>query len=215
MAKTFVGDLSPSWEDMSEYVVHFTKASAKRTPYDNSPSILWKGKLEARNRFGVGKNFLSSPKCVCFSEIPLHKISRLADKQGPYGIGFKKEFLVKHDGGPILYAYKNTKHAVAMQKMVDEAQNDPTHPIWKVAPFVDIPGVYKSKYFFEWEREWRLIGDLKFDTNHPAFLIIPDELHGKARAFFDDAESENLGLNYKCKFIDPYWHREKISEVLA
>ena len=163
----------------------------------------------------MGKNFQASPKCVCFSEIPLHHIGRLADRRGSYGIGFKKEFLVKHDGGPILYAYKNTKHAVAMQNLVKAAQNDPTHPIWKVAPFVDIPGMYKGEYFFEWEREWRLIGDLKFDTNHPAFLIIPDDLHAMARVFFDDAERENLGPNYECKFIDPYWDREKISEVLA
>lgn len=215
METKLVGDLSPKWEDMSEYVVHFTKETAEGTPYENSLSILGKGNLEARNRFGTGRKFEPSPKCVCFSEVPLNHISRLAEKRGPYGIGFKKEFLVKNGGGPILYAYKNTKHAVAMQKMVEEAQDDPTHPIWKVAPFVDMPGMYKGSYFFEWEREWRLIGDLKFNTNDPAFLIIPGALHAKARWFFDDAEEENLGPNYECKFIDPYWDSEKIAAVLA
>ena len=89
MTKKLVGDLGPTWEDMSDYVVHFTKDSHNSTPYVNSLSILGQGKLEARNRFGVGKNFQSSPKCVCFSEIPLHHIDRLAKRRGSYGIGFK------------------------------------------------------------------------------------------------------------------------------
>jgi Putative abortive phage resistance protein AbiGi, antitoxin len=215
MTKKLVGNNSPDWEDMSDYVVHFTKASENRTAYENSLSILGQRKLEARNRFGVGREFQSSPECVCLSEIPLHHLGRLAIKRGSYGIGFKKEFVVQRDGGPILYAYKGTEHAKAMKKLVAEHQSDPTHSIWRVAPFVDVPGVYNSEYCFEWEREWRLTGDLEFEVNDPAFLIIPDDLHKNAREFFDVAEAENVGPNYQCKFIDPYWDKEKIAEVLT
>lgn len=215
MTKKVVGKNSPMWDDMSDYVVHFTKASSNRTPYENSLSILAQRKLEAQNSFGVGREFQSSPKCICLSEIPLHNIGRLADKRGSYGIGFKKEFVVQRDGGPILYAYKGTEHAKGMKKLVTEQKSDPTHPIWRVAPFVDVPGVYKSEYFFEWEREWRLIGDLEFEVKDPAFLIIPEDLHENAREFFDVAETENIGPNYQCVFIDPYWDKEKIAEVLT
>ena len=48
---------NPNWEDMSPSVVHFAKASPNgRSEYDNSLSVLHNRRLEARNRFGMGKN---------------------------------------------------------------------------------------------------------------------------------------------------------------
>lgn len=44
-----------------------------------------------------------------------------------------------------------------------------------------------------------------FKETDPAFLIIPEDLHAAVRGIFDDAERENVGPNYKCPFIDPYW----------
>ena len=41
-----------------------------------------------------------------------------------------------------------------------------------------------------------------------------EDLHAAARGFFDDAERENVGPNYKCPFIDPYWGLEKIKSSL-
>lgn len=55
---------------------------------------------------------------------------------------------------------------------------------------------------------------ISISRRHPAFLIIPENLHGAARSFFDDAERENLGPNYKCPFIDPYWGLDKIKRIL-
>ena len=200
---------------MSPFVVHFTKKSAKSSEYDNSISILASRNLQAQNRFGMGKNYGESPPCVCFSEVPLHQLKRLADKRGSYGIVFRKEFIVARDGGPILYAYQDTPHAMAMRALIDDAVGKPDDPIWRVAPFVDQPGQYgSSSYFFEWEREWRHPGNLQFNEDDPAFLIIPDDLHEAALDFFDNAEREQLGPNYKCPFIDPYWNLEKIKTIL-
>tara|TARA_R110000868_G_scaffold10357_2_gene51035 strand:+ start:3748 stop:4398 length:651 start_codon:yes stop_codon:yes gene_type:complete len=210
-----VGKLDPDWEDMSPFVVHFTKAYGGNDEYFNALSILGSQCIQARNRFGAGKTIDASPKSVCFSEIPLHLLKRLADKRGPYGIGFKKQFIVERSGGPILYAYKDTPHANAFRKLVTDAAAHPDHPIWDIAPFVDIPGSYgPSTYFFEWEREWRHVGDLKFELGDPAFLIIPEHLHEAAGAFFDHAEAKNVGPNYQCPFIDPYWDLNEISEKL-
>ena len=200
---------------MSPFVVHFTKKSAKSSEYDNSISILASRNLQAQNRFGLGKNYGESPPCVCFSEVPLHQLKRLADKRGSYGIVFRKEFIVARDGGPILYAYQDTPHAMAMRALIDDAVGKPDDPIWRVAPFVDQPGQYgSSSYFFEWEREWRHPGNLQFNEDDPAFLIIPEDLHEAALDFFDNAEREQLGPNYKCPFIDPYWNLEKIKTIL-
>lgn len=111
--------------------------------------------------------------------------------------------------------HQDTPHAKAMRTLIDDAVGHPDHPIWRVAPFVDQPGQYgSSSYFFEWEREWRHVGNLHFDETDPAFLIIPEVLHEAARDFFDNAEREQLGPNYKRPFIDPYWGLEKIKGIL-
>ena len=215
MVQKLIGPTHPNWEDMSPFVVHFTKKSDTGSEYDNSISILASRRLEARNRFGIGKKHKESSSCVCFSEVPLHQLKRLADKRGPYGIVFRKEFIVARDGGPILYAYQDTPHALALLALIDGAVGKPDDPIWRVAPFVDQPGQYgSSSYFFEWEREWRHPGDLHFDEADPAILIIPEDLHEAARDFFDNAEREQLGPNYKCPFVDPYWGLEKIKSIL-
>jgi hypothetical protein len=200
---------------MSKYVVHFTKEMDGKSAYEAALSILHARRIEARNAFGAGRTLPAARKSVCFSEIPLHQLKRLADVRGPYGIGFRKELLVARGGGPILYAYKDTDHAKAVNSMVAAAANQPGHPIWSIAPFIDLPGVYgHTEYLFEWEREWRAVGDFSFTPEDAAFLIIPENLHEAARAFFDDAEQANIGPNYKCKFIDPYWNDETVSSVM-
>ena len=210
-----IGPIDPAWNDMSKYVVHFTKEGDGQTTYTRSLSMLHARRIEARNAFGAGRHLPPAKKSVCFSEVPLHHLKRIADERGEYGIGFRKEFLVAQGGGPILYAYKDTAQAKAIRSMVHAAQGEPDDPVWDLAPFVDLPGVYgKSTYLFEFEREWRKVGHLAFDASDPAFLIIPESLHGAARGFFDHAEAEHVGPNYKCPFIDAYWSEEKISQVL-
>lgn len=211
-----IGNIAPEWKDMSKYVVHFSTESADGcSAYDNAISILYERNIEARHAFGAGRLLPPALKSVCFSEIPLHLLRRLADKRGPHGIGFRKDFLVERGGGPILYAYKDTEHAKAIDTMVSGAIHDPSNPVWKLAPFIDLPGIYNSsKYFFEWEREWRVVEDFSFEPSDVAFLIIPEDLHDVARNFFDGAERDNIGPNYKCKFVDPYWEDDQIQNVL-
>jgi hypothetical protein len=37
------------------------------------------------------------------------------------------------------------------------------------------------------------------------FLIIPEQLHVKAKDFFENARVENIGPSYNCPFIDAHW----------
>ncbi len=88
--------------------------------------------------------------------------------------------------------------------------------VWAITPFVDAPGDYaNSTYRFEWEREWRHVGDLCFSVSHPAFLLMPEHLHGAARCFFNEARAENTGPCYDCPFLDPYWDHDRIVATLA
>ncbi|KQN24732.1 hypothetical protein ASE88_16835 [Sphingomonas sp. Leaf38] len=200
---------------MSRYVVHFAKEGVSGTAYDNAISILYQRRIAAANAFGAGRKLAPARRSVCFSEVPLHHLKRLADVRGPHGIGFRKEFIVERGGGPILYAYKETSQAQAINEMVQAAAHDPNSPVWRVAPFVDLPGTYgSSTYLYEWEREWRHVGNLDFLVTDPTFLIIPESHHEAARDFFHSAKIENIGPSYECPFIDPYWGEERIVAAL-
>ena len=205
---------SSSWTDMSDYVVHFTKDYDDQDAYHNMLNILGKRVISARNRFGFSRKKAPEPlsqKVVCFSEIPLHLLGRLADKRSEYGIVFRKNLVTKRNGNPILYAYKDQPLVRAIKKLVTMAGNDTKNPIWKVTPFIDAPGTYANgSYYFEWEREWRKVGDFTFKTDEVAFLIIPEHLHIKAKDFFENARIENIGPSYDCPFIDAHWTWEKI-----
>lgn len=213
---TVIGAIDPAWKDMSKYVVHFAKANPPRSAYDNAIAILYQRRIIAKNAFGAGRHLAHAKKSVCFSEVPLHHLKRLADVRGPHGIGFRKEYIVERGGGPILYAYKDTPQAMAVNALVHGATNEPASPAWDVAPFVDLPGTYgKSSYLYEWEREWRHVGDLGFTESDPAFLIIPEDLHEAARDFFLSAKIEHVGPSYDCPFIDPYWGEDAIALALS
>ncbi|MFZ5720201.1 MAG: abortive infection system antitoxin AbiGi family protein [Pseudomonadota bacterium] len=208
---------SPEWADMSNYVVHFTKDDGQ-SPYMNQMGILSRQIIEARNPFGIARHSApvgASQRAVCFSEVPLHQLSRLAEVRSRYGIGFRKDFLVQAGGNPILYAYRDQGLVNAIRSLMTLAAGNAQSPIWRVTPFVDAPGTYQhSSYFFEWEREWRTLGDLSFTTSDVAFLIIPEDLHEAARAFFEEARQDNTGPCYECPFIDPNWDQDQVAEVI-
>jgi hypothetical protein len=216
---SFFGENSPAWTDMSDYVVHFTKNYEGKEAYDNMLGILSNRVIRARNPFGIARTKapdLASQKAVCFSEVPLHLLGRLADKRSEYGIGFGKAFVIHRMGNPILYAYKDQPVTQAIQNLVASAGNDTTNPIWEMTPFVDAPGAYPNgSYFFEWEREWRKVGDFKFSVEDVAFLIIPEHQQEAARNFFADAKDENLGPAYDCPYIDAHWKQDKIAHALG
>ena len=213
----------PRWTDMSDHVVHFTKPGPQGKPsaYDNAMGILCHGTIQARSPFGMSKQAPNPDawKAVCFSEVPLHLLSRLAQRRGRYGLGFRKDLVLGRGGGPVFYAPLGSPHQAALKAISSRAFSSPQaadDPFWRVAPFVDSPGDYPGgSYRFEWEREWRHVGDFRFEAAEVAFLIIPEADHQAARAFFEDAQEERLGPGYLCPYIDPYWSEGQVSAALS
>ena len=68
---------------------------------------------------------------------------------------------------------------------------------------------------FDRKREWRHIGQMSFDVEDVAFLMIPEEFHEYAKTFFEDAYQEKLGPYYFCPYIDPTWDRKRILKALS
>lgn len=210
-----------SWEDMSDYLVHFSKGDLNETPYEVMLGILFAGQLKAMNTFGFAKGYLkgNQKKSVCLSETPLHLIQRISERRGPYGIGFTKSFISARNGNPIIYVNDDSPLFKSFKILLDKALKSPNDESSKafseIAPFVDqVITKSKNRYAFQWEREWRVCSDIEFEPEDVAFLIIPEDLHEAARNFFDDAEHENTGPNYKCPFIDIGWTIEKIQKRL-
>ena len=200
-----------SYPDMSEYVVHFTKDYDGHGAYSNVMGILFNQTIRAVNAFGMARKETwlgGSQKAACLSEVPLHHLKRLADKRSHFGLGFKKDFVVGLGGGPIIFLASVMWTAKQSGKVDD--------PFWRITPFIDAPGDYPTgKYMFEWEREWRHVGDLCFQIEDVAFLIVPENLHSQARAFFEDAYHEHTGPHYLCPYLDPCWNSKKVEEALA
>jgi hypothetical protein len=157
-------------------------------------------------------------RVVCFSEIPLDMLDRLVERRSLYGVGFRKDVLVAKGGAPLWYLDKDGVQAQIVQRQVRDrsaAGVDPEDPLWRLTPFIDNPGNYASGlYRFEWEREWRVVGDVRFAPGEVAFLFLPEEEHARARQFFLDAQVGHIGPDYLCPYIDPRWEIRQIQDAL-
>lgn len=206
-----------SWRDMSEYTVHFTKATGQVSAFDASLAILSSGSIAGVSRCGAARNIddlSDSQSCACFSEVPLDMLQRLVDRRSSFGLAFRKEFLLAAGGGPVWYVAKDTPIQRAVQEKVRATMMggiDREDPLWRITPFIDSPGEYNgSPYFFEWEREWRVPGGLRFSPGDVEFLFMPESLHEAASNYFATAARENLGPAYSVPLLDPSWPESRL-----
>lgn len=93
--------------------------------------------------------------------------------------------------------------------MIRNASDD--NPIWRLSAF---SSPVADNYEFEWEREWRVVGDIKFSVSDFDFLIMPEAEHER---FLDWARKEiaaNTMPHYACPIIDARWPKERIDKAL-
>lgn len=213
------------WRDMSEYVVHFVRGNPANggTGYSPMMRILASRHIEARNPFGAARNLEErlevTQRSACFSETPLDLLERLTDRRGTkYGIGFHQRFIIDSGGGRVWYLDRNSEPQRAMEDRIRRSLDggiDQDDPLWQLTRYVDYPTDGPRRYRFEWEREWRVPGGLRFDQADVAFLFIPEDLHDAARDFFTDAQAEHFGPAYFCPYLDPDWGDDRIQQAIA
>jgi Putative abortive phage resistance protein AbiGi, antitoxin len=165
--------LHPKWHDMSNWVVHFTGSEA------SLQSILQDRFIRPSGPFGNGKNVAEVAdrhKSACFSEIPLDHLRRLYERHGPWGIGFAKELLDREGGSRVWYLEKGTRAEQAVFEMHRHVllSGDFADPFWTLTPFIDAMSDEYS-YRFDWEREWRVPGGLRFAPEEVSFVVVADE----------------------------------------
>ena len=154
--------------DLSEYLVHMT------TSPQALASIITSGRVEARNRFGIGRGLdmvANKHESTCFTEMPLSELGRLRDRGKSWGIAFKRDFVLQHGGQRVWYLDINNRPYQALLELKEAAykNRDWSNPVWNITPFVDQRN--PVSYAFEWEREWRVVGDLRFDLEDVVLLI--------------------------------------------
>ncbi|KZM44403.1 hypothetical protein OA92_07020 [Marinomonas sp. SBI22] len=187
-------------DDQSDYLIHLV---GKENPYETFMRILSSGKVCSKNSFGYKKE-CHKKNSICFSEIPPKFLKKLVNRRYNYGIVFKKDWLLKVGAQRVWYVEKDSKEHISLTHLSNNLSGLDKEYFFDLAPFIDIPGEYgSSRYRFEWEREWRIIGDLSFAPDDVAFLILPCDVHEHARSFFADAEEEQVGPNYDCPYYDP------------
>ncbi|MUK39613.1 hypothetical protein GNP82_18930 [Aliivibrio fischeri] len=187
-------------DDQSDFLIHLVGKDESYTTFMN---ILSQGRIKSINAFGFNR-MKHGKLSICFSEIPPVFIKKLVKRRANYGIAFKKSWLQEKGAQRIWYIEKNSKLHSSLVNISNELSVLIQDEFNNLAPFIDVSGDYgTSSYRFEWEREWRLIGDLSFTPDDVEFLILPGKDHDAAREFFADAELDGIGPNYNCPYYDP------------
>lgn len=155
--------------DISGYLVHMTRSA------EDLGSIIASGHIEARNRFGLGRSLdavSGKHASACFTEMPLSELARLRDRGKPYGIAFKREFVLGRGGQRVWYVDGGLGPHRAIYSMKESAfeRRDWADKVWDITPFVDECNS-KKNYVFDWEREWRVVGGMTFELEDVALVI--------------------------------------------
>lgn len=176
-------------------------------------------------------------RVVCFTETPLEHawmmcsdIENRAIRFDGYGIAFTKTFARRNGANPVWYLDITPGHewlTKAVNSLRDAAKAEAADlwnssidldklaaaPILKLTPFIEQMGpTSASRKEFWWEREWRHVGDIHFNTSDLVVVFAP--------------ESEHPGLEIQLagnpdyqtrmpKLIDVNWGMERMVGVLA
>jgi len=210
--------------DYSPLLVHLTKddkdekGNLLMPAKDVLDTILKEKTLRAFNHFFPYSPNLKSQAAsvidkflvVCFTETPIDQIDVLLNKKvqkqfnpEPYGLVFKKEYIRDNGGNPVFYTTLKIAKPLwqyLYQPYVEGKEQVPDDALCKLLALVT---KCQKGDDFHWEREWRIVGDLKFDLNDVYCGLCPQE------------ERPNFESKYGVKFIDPYWGINKILDKLV
>jgi hypothetical protein len=111
-------------------------------------------------------------KAACLTEMPLSELDRLRERRKSWGVAFKRDFVLKQGGQRVWYLDTDKAPYQAIHSLKEAAfeNRDWGNPIWELTPFVDQWNPEKN-YTFDWEREWRVVGGLRFDLDDVVVLI--------------------------------------------
>lgn len=205
--------------DFSPLLVHLTKddEGSGKSAKEILEKILKDKKLVAANYYCLFESDLDKPdiashretfKVVCFTETPIDLIDvLLMDLEGryrfkpkPFGLVFTKDFIRERGGNSVFYAGGGLFDSLwkiygdAKTRSFDREDNR----------FLALVNKCDDKIDFHWEREWRVVGDLKFNLTDIYCVLCPE-------SDVEYFERRFTGL----PFIDPCWGINQILDRLV
>lgn len=146
--------------DISDSLIHFTKAATYQEALETLLAIVSEGRLIAGNGMIRG-----GYRCVCFTEAPLAAVANGLVNAGsftryvPFGLMFSKRWLYERGGRPVIYQadaeFRQLPEAVRWRHVCYEPN---------ATPPID----------FTWEREWRICQDELYFAPNEAALVVPN-----------------------------------------
>lgn len=202
-------------EDFSHLLVHLTRKGAHYSAKYALAVILEECTLEARNPWCIWVKNLKDPanaslrqhfNVVCFTETPLEQISALLQKlegrqyqPDPYGLVFRKSYIREKGGNPVFYTTREI--AEPLHELFERQENNANS---KVCKLLALTTLCEEGNDWHWEREWRIVGDLKFEFGDIYCGLCPEQ----DISFFRDKYKQ-------VRFIDPFWGANKILDELV
>jgi hypothetical protein len=151
----------PGHSDISDKVIHFTKAATHEDALGVILSMVGGGRL-----MGATGMIRGGYRCVCFTEAPLPAVASGLVNAGsftrysPFGLMFEKSWIYERGGRPVIYQADSEFAQLPEEMRWRHVRYEPT-----TAPPID----------FTWEREWRVHCDeLQFSPND-AVLVVPNQ----------------------------------------
>lgn len=149
----------------------------------------------------ISQNEMYIPQMVCFCDIPRKHLKIHTTKYGRFGLAFEKDFIVNNGGTPVYYLPLEAKVSSSIKKgryfdkKLDKFQNDILEVVNTKCPevrdiikdieaFLDYHVFSYTKFFdhtladkdpdnYYFEREWRVLGNLKFSMEDVTSIFIP------------------------------------------
>ncbi|WP_125289136.1 hypothetical protein [Erwinia sp. 198] len=170
-------------DDISEYLVHWTKGNNYEDAFRGLISICLDGALK-----GGGRGVFGGEKCVCFTEAPAEKFhGKVIGHFKPFGIQVEKRWAFERGGRPVIYQPRED-----LEKLHKSIH-------WKHVDFSY--GNSPQSRNYTWQREWRVKEDLLNLPSQPTIIVPDKEWCNKLIAEFSNENlirgcEENMDMGY-------------------
>ena len=180
-------------EDLSRFVVHLTRNDTKDIEGGGTEQENFRDIIEERTIGAYSPHCLHADRIPerlqhmfsvsCFTEVPLTQLHLLTKyirgrnvQLKPYGIVFTREFIINKGAQPAIYinsygGKSPVREAVDTMFEIAEKRGFKRGKLRNILPFMN---AMHERYDFTWEREWRVVGDVKFKPQDVVAVILPE-----------------------------------------
>jgi len=198
-------------EDYDKYqlLLKILESGCLSNSEENAKKPIGVAEIEVNGFAKISQNEMYIPQMVCFCDIPIEHLEIHVTKYGRFGLAFEKDFIVNNGGTPVYYLPLGAKVSSFINKgeyfdkKLDEFQyniskvintkypevrdimkdidNFLAFHVFSYAKFFDhnLADEDSSNYYFE--REWRVLGNLKFSIEDVTLVFIPSDYQNRLK----------------------------------